>query len=327
MPLTPSSNRSTIYWIFLAILVVLIGATIVYPLYSILIKPIFTYERLQKQADGLNGKVIDTISCGESGFAWQVSYSAQTSQANFETGPAELSVRRNLSLLFHTEIVKGVLSQDGYSSFRTLDQYSKAFIHSDVVDQMKSWSKENYQPEKAIVKQWSFLTVPSEAVSEQSFGEVASCFTTNYARINAAFIADTPENSSPTVSRHRPLGGVVLLDGVYAQEHRYICDTGEIIFDGGEWVRLVGKDKVKDWESVIGVVGLDGIMRPSIPPTSGRDYPGHYHAIPKDMESLKQFSILENAVLKSQCVDKSGRDLREVMRTIPERTQIFRTNN
>ncbi len=327
MPLVPlSSKKFSSYW-KLALLVVLIGATIIYPLYSFLIKPIFTYERLQEQTENLNGRVIDTVSCGESGYAWQVSYSAQASQANFETGPAELSVRRELSLLFHNEIVKGVSSQDGYSSFRTLDQYSKAFIHSDVVDQMKSWSKENYQPERVFVKRWSFLSVPSETVTNQSFEEVASCLATNYSRINTAFSAETPENTSQTVSRHRPLGGVVLLDGVYTKEHRYTCDTGEIIFDGGEWVRLVGKDKVKDWESVIGVVGLDGIMRPSIPPTSGGDYPGNYHAIPKDMESLKQFSILENAVLKSQCVDKAGRDLREVMRTIPERTQVFRVNN
>lgn len=285
-----------------------------------------TYFQYSRQAETLNGETIGVVKC-KNGYTWRVRNFAQAEPSSFERGSAELRVQRVLELADPND---HVVSQGGSgrgnieitSSLETLKPFEQAFVFTDVVEQMKAWSRPDYHSTMGP-KRWSFILVPPDKVSPDDFRDVAQCLADSYPMINAPFTADVTERRSSSGFDNLPLGGLYLMD---PQSQRsgvtYKCGEGDAVDVYGETVRI-SKKRGQMGDDVIGVVGIDGVMRPSITQRyTGMDGEATYHVLPESEAHFQQFRDLERIVKEQECVS-SGKKLSDIMQSMPQRVEVI----
>jgi hypothetical protein len=110
------------------------------------------------------------------------------------------------------------------------------------------------------------------------------------------------------------LGGIVLVDEMGQDDGNiYTCNNGQGLDIDGNTVRI----SKKKWSNVVGVVGLDGILRPA----SFDNY--HQFTILTDKNAPEEFKVLKDTAINKECVDSHGRNFKDVIKSIPEKIEYF----
>lgn len=284
------------------------------------------YYQYRQRAQELSGKVVVAVNC-DNGYVWQVQYSAQAEPANFEMGPAKLRVEKDLVLLDQSAYV---VSQSGHgesafiigSSLETLKPFEDAFVSTEVVEQMKAWSRPGYHSVMGP-RRWSFFLVEPAKISENDFRSVAQCFADSYRILNDAFVANVPEYQSSQIDNNVSLGGIYRMNPWKKfSETTFICVSGTKVRARGETLSLVKEESLKE-VNVVGVAGLDGVIRPSVPEVylqiQGR---ASYHTLPTDKVQLNYFHDLERIVKEEDCSNGEEK-LWDTIKSIPQKVKVF----